>query len=887
MTILAVTAGYLYAFPGPTLAYIAVVVLHAGLGVIAVVLLIPRLGAIRRRADWVLIAAGAGFGVVLLFIGTARVHRPWLYAHIALSLAGAALLSARAVRSLRLRPVVRVSVCIAVVTVLGACGWTLRETRWKKDNVIRNPASPPTTMDREGDGAAGPFFPSSAQTTHGGKIPAKYFMESDACQRCHGDIYDQWFASAHHFSSFNNQWYRASIEYMQDVVGVKPSKWCAGCHDPALLFSGMFDTPIRQIVDRPEAKAGLGCMMCHSIVQVKSTMGQGDFTLTYPKLHELAANNNPIVRRLHDYAIRLNPEPHRRAFLKPFMREQPAEFCSSCHKVHLDVPVNHYRWMRGFNEYDSWQASGVSGFGARSFYYPPKSSNCVDCHMPQVQSADHTAFRNQVRSHSFAAANSALPVANGDGAQLERVRKFLKDSVTVDVFAVSPAPPRHEESEAASSDMATTFGVGEEAEPQVRGTTARALTPLTAPLNGVAAPVRRGESVIVDVVVRTRTVGHFFPAGTVDAFDTWVELKATDDRGKVIFWSGRAADDGKGPVDRGAHFYRSLQIDAHGNPINKRNAWASRAVVYVRLIPPGAADTVHYRLDIPPDAGDTITVEARLCYRKFAWWNTQFSFAGTASGPRPTPHYDDRRFTFRGDRSIPNLPIVEISRGKATLSVTDQAAVPRIVLRAEDWTRWNDYGIGLLLQGDLAGARRAFEQITRIDSRNVDGWVNLGRVAVQEGDLTRARHVLENALRLQPELARANFFFARVLRAEGRYDEAIPRLRRVLAQYPSDRVVRNELARILFRQRKFGEAIRELQEVLRIDPEDLQAHYTLMLCYRGLGDAKQAAREKQLYERFKFDDSAQALTGAYRKLHPADNNERQAIHEHASSEGGG
>jgi len=26
-----------------------------------------------------------------------------------------------------------------------------------------------------------------------------------------------------------------------------------GCHDPALLYSGLFDTPIKQIVDRPEA----------------------------------------------------------------------------------------------------------------------------------------------------------------------------------------------------------------------------------------------------------------------------------------------------------------------------------------------------------------------------------------------------------------------------------------------------------------------------------------------------------------------------------------------------------------------------------------------------------------------------------------------------------
>lgn len=34
------------------------------------------------------------------------------------------------------------------------------------------------------------------------------------------------------------------------------------------------------------------------------------------------------------------------------------------------------------------------------------------------------------------------------------------------------------------------------------------------------------------------------------------------------------------------------------------------------------------------------------------------------------------------------------------------------------------------------------------------------------------------------------------------------------------------------------------------------------------------------YERFKADESSQAITGPYRPLHPDDNNERQQIHEH-------
>jgi tetratricopeptide (TPR) repeat protein len=93
----------------------------------------------------------------------------------------------------------------------------------------------------------------------------------------------------------------------------------------------------------------------------------------------------------------------------------------------------------------------------------------------------------------------------------------------------------------------------------------------------------------------------------------------------------------------------------------------------------------------------------------------------------------------------------------------------------------------------------------------------------------------------------------------------------------------NQLARVLFLKREYAAAIQELNKVLSIDPEDLQAHYNLMLCYRGLGDAEKAAREQALYVRFKADESSQAITGPYRQLHADDNNERQQIHEHKTA----
>src|SRR5258706_5193956 len=909
---LVISAAYLYTFPQANIFYAGIVLLHVLGGVVAAILLTLTLfrrlrqGSFVARAGWLLLAAGAVLGIILIKTGTPRPEWKWLSPHIAISLIGVGLVVADKMgrggwlSSNAGTAILRIAICLAVLAGVGYGASYVRES-WQTRSRIQNPSMPPDNMNAEGDGPEGAFFPSSAQVYGKQKIPSKFFMESDSCKRCHEDIYNQWFSSVHHFSSFNNQWYRKSIEYMQDTVGTKPSKWCGGCHDPAVLYSGMMDTPIKQIVHRPESQAGLGCMMCPSIADVKSTMGQGDFYLEYPKLHELAASQNKVGRALHDFLIRLNPEPHRRVFLKPFMKTQTAEFCSTCHKVHLDVPVNHYRWIRGFNEYDNWQASGVSGQGARSFYYPPKPQQCADCHMALEPSKDFGNVAGKVHSHRFPGANTALPTANEDAEQLKVTQDFLTNGVlTVDIFALSPARGELKAGATAQHEVATTFAVGEEAEAKVTPGAGGEAVAVTAPLDRVQPAVRRGYTVLVDVVGRTKGVGHFFPEGTVDAYDTWLELKGVDESGKVVFWSGEVEDNGKGPVEKGAHFYRSLQVDAHGNPINKRNAWATRAVVYVRLIPPGAADTVHFRMKVPNAngaVGNKITLTARLLYRKFVWWGTQFAFAGVPDPNQPipefTPHYDDRKFVLTGSlegvsakqEKIPDVPIVVVAHNQVSVDVLPAGArvpQPKIDLRKEDWQRWNDYGIGLLLQGDLKAAQTAFEKVTEADPQNPDGWVNIGRAALQEGDVARARTVLEKALALSPDLARAHFFYSGVLRQEGDYDGAAQHLRKVLAQYPRDRVAVNNLGRVLFLQRKYAEAVTVLQRVLDIDPEDLQAHYNLMLCYNGLGDEKMAKEHQQRYLRFKADESAQAITGPYGQLNPEDNNERQNIHEHVS-----
>ncbi len=916
-------SAYVAAFGDATFFYVANSLLHPVLGIIAAILLVifaarnrdllaGASGAITR----LVLAVATGFGVYLIFVGMTRPHSMALYIHVGASIAGLFLLlvilHARARKAGAGASIARawrwtagVATCAAVFCV---AVMTYQRLIPNQQYIIHNPATAPLSMEEEGAGVGSLNFPSSAQTLDGKPIDPEFFMHSEACKPCHKDIYDQWQGSMHHMASFNNQWYRKAIEYMQDTNGVKPSLWCGGCHDHALVFSGMMQNhPIREIEHTPQGQVGLGCMSCHSIVQVKSTMGQGNFVIEYPFLDRIASSNNPYLRALADFAIRLNPKPHRNVFLKPFHKDpaQVPQFCSSCHKVHLDVPVNNYRWLRGFNDYDNWQASGVSGQGARSFYYPPKPQNCADCHMPQVASQDFGNIHGFVHSHRFAGANTAVPTSYGDHDQLAAVENFLKGAVTVDIFGLAQEPAEGGEAggptvgRGETPQLSSSFAVGEESSAGLvgAGVTGLPVAPLIAPLGRVQASVRRGDTVRVEVVVRTRKVGHFFPGGTVDAFDCWVELEAHDNHGHTIFWSGEAADNGHGPVDEGAHFYRSLQLDAHGNVINKRNAWSTRATMYAHLIPPGAADTVHYRLKIPEDCGDQIRLTAKLNYRKFSWWNTQWAFAGVRDPSNPHPDvakdHDDGHWVFTGSlkdvsanpQMIPDVPTVVMSQDTVTLPVLAKTAPPfveNLAFDPKDRERWNDYGIGLLLQGDLKGAERAFEYVTKLEPGYANGWVNVARALIQEGNIDAAKPDLEKALSLNPDLASAHYFRGLAFKTDGKYPEAFDDFAKAAAEYPRDRVVRNQMGRMLFLQRKYADAVAELDKTLAVDPEDLEAHYNLMLCYRGLNNDELATREEKLYMRFKADESSRAITGPFKLTHPDDNNEAQPVHEHVS-----
>ena len=182
-----------------------------------------------------------------------------------------------------------------------------------------------------------------------------------------------------------------------------------------------------------------------------------------------------------------------------------------------------------------------------------------------------------------------------------------------------------------------------------------------------------------------------------------------------------------------------------------------------------------------------------------------------------------------------------------------------------------------------------FLRVTEIEPGYMDGWVNVARCRIEEGDMRGAEEMLDKAMTLQkalppgnPHRAKVHYFYALVQKAYGKYDVALEHLRTAALQFPRDRRVLNEIGRLLYLQRKYEEALAEFQKTLAVDPEDLDAHYNMMLCYRALKNEVMAAKAQKLYLRFKADESVDAITGITRRADPYANIERQRIHEHTS-----
>jgi tetratricopeptide (TPR) repeat protein len=501
--------------------------------------------------------------------------------------------------------------------------------------------------------------------------------------------------------------------------------------------------------------------------------------------------------------------------------------------VSLPVVLNHYKdFLRGQDHYGPFILSGVKN-GSRSFYFPPQAkANCADCHMPLEPSQDFgtkdfdDSGERKRHHHTFPGANTGLfallaldpkHAEHKDG--FENAQKihadFLKDKkLRIDLFGVKEG-----------------------------GTIDGKLTVLRPEL----PKLKPGQKYLVEVVVRTVNLGHLFSQGTVDSNEIWVDFEAKAD-GRVIGRNGAlSGPDDSGKVDEWSNFVNVLMLDKEGNRINRRNPQDIFTPLYNKQIPPGAAQVVHYSLEVPPDVKGPIEIRTRLRYRKF-----DFEYLSLVYG---------------GDAKVPKLPIVDMCEDRIVLPVEGGPAVPEQKSPIDQpWQRWNDYGIGCFLEGgagqkkgELKQAEEAFRKLLNHEKDEVKGhgYINLARVYFDEGRLTEARDMLSKASEVGAPWWLTRWFGGLVNAQNGRFEEAQRDFEEILDpktqvrernfDFTRDFVVINELGFTLYRRSQIAmdqkerndllrQAVKRFEDTLAIDPEDLDAHYRLNQCFERLGE---------------------------------------------------
>jgi tetratricopeptide (TPR) repeat protein len=674
-----------------------------------------------------------------------------------------------------------------------------------------------------------PFLPSQAQSISGDFIPATAFPSAEYCANCHSDVHAQWRESAHS-NSFREPFYLRNVDILIKEKGIEASRHCEGCHNPIALFSGALTSGSK--LDRPFDSEGVTCMVCHSIQKIQNTSGTGSYVLGIPAVM-VREDGTQIAGKASFAEILARPDLHRRAVMRDFYRTP--EFCGSCHKAAIPISLNGYRWLRAFTVYDEWQESSWSKQSLAPFYTKATATTCQNCHMPTESALhDYAAKQGTVRSHRWAAANTAIPTYYAYPEQLQKTADVLKQAVNIDIFGIN------------KNDG-----------------------PLIAPVQERSFEVNSGDSITVDIVVQNSGVGHSLVPEQRDIYESWLALTVSDATGKQIYRSGFL--DENGVLDPEAHSYTNRLQTADGKAVGLHQVWDTHIRSYDNTILPGRSDLARYRFRIPTGTRGPLTLTATLRYRRFRQLYTDYMLQRPSKYPIV-------------DMASRNLAI----RFRENRPEDDPGNTP-------DYLRWNNYGIALLGQVQYAKALTAFRKVVALNPGYVDGYINaaiaiytelldhkregsdglgapgleLGGTPDGTGNLFLAKappeafepalKELKKALAIDPANMRARYHLGAIYRIQGRFDEAVAALKPVVSAYPKFRQARQELGYSYYVQHQFTQAREQFEALQSINPDDLTANYYLSYVYQQLDMKDKAAEQMRMFESRKEDVAAEPI----------------------------
>ncbi|HET7102937.1 MAG TPA: hypothetical protein VFI20_02515, partial [Terracidiphilus sp.] len=265
-----------------------------------------------------------------------------------------------------------------------------------------------------------------------------------------------------------------------------------------------------------------------------------------------------------NFLIRSWPAEHNR--LERRLYKTP-EYCAACHKQFIDAEINRVGWVQLQNQYDNWAASHWNHKGD-----PRTTIECRECHMPLVASTDpsagdsmdynRSANDHKHRSHRFLAANNFVPALlrlDGADEQVRMTNEWLQGRIDI---------------------------------PEIKSKWAQG--PIVKIRIDAPTTAEPGRPVPIRVVLTSNKVGHDYPTGPLDMIQSWVEIRATDDNGNIVYTSGKRNQ--KNFLEPGTFLFKVEPVDQYGNLIDRHNLWEMVGVRYRRSLFPGYSDTVQYQI---------------------------------------------------------------------------------------------------------------------------------------------------------------------------------------------------------------------------------------------------------------------------------------------------
>jgi hypothetical protein len=617
----------------------------------------------------------------------------------------------------------------------------------------------------------GPFYPSLMRVADSGVADVAAMANVQACASCHAEATHQWQSSAHAHASFDNPWYRASVDGLRSDVGYGPSKHCAGCHDPLPLLAGSMDKEV-QPTD-PLASAGVTCLVCHSI-QSATPDGNASFTLTTAPVPIPKPGDAESLQR------------HRERLASKALRTPV--LCASCHRGFLGRHTGISHHLSGMDEPGAWRASAFGGSHAGTLEHVTEQT-CTDCHMAKeaVLLREVSAHDGALRSHRFAGAHTALAAQSGDALQQSAIVAQLQRGVRLDVPVVR------------------------------RGGQPFAVTD--------AVTLKAGEQLTFDVTLRSYAVGHQFPGGLKDLQDTWLEFDVRDHKGRLLATAGR---DQASREDPSAFVLRATVVDAEGHAETRHLVTHFGTVAYDHTIAALGARVTRYQLTLPTTFEGPLSVQARLKHRKHRVEAREIACAASRSERGRAFASAARRAGSKVIDGCSAEPITLVTQTSVVVGDSQQADHARDVRPLP--SRLYDHALGLSsnVQEQLDEARwsieRALSELHKDPKHNTEDEANLlvlrGRIDARQGRLEDALQSAASAqalLGLQPAISRVR---ADAYAAVWRWPQCAAELTQLTQVSPFDTAAFRDLAKARYSADDAAGALQAAHTGLGLQPRD-------------------------------------------------------------------